>query len=546
MAIITFSRKEFEKDIGKLDEKMQNQIAMLGTTLEKFNAEEIEIEVFPNRPDLLSYHGFKRALLAFLGKKKGLKEYKLNKPGKDFIVKIEKSVNNIRPYTACAIVKNLKFNDEKIKEVIDIQEKLHTTVGRNRKKLAIGVYPLEKITLPIQYKAESPEEIKFLPLEETQEMTGRQILMRTSTGREYSHLLKDKQLYPVFRDSKNEVLSMPPIINSQLTGKVDEKTEDVFIECSGFDLEVLKKTLSILVTTLAEMGGEIYQMNLQYPSKKIVTPDLSPEKIKISIEDANKLLGLDLKETEVKKLLEKMGYNYNPKNKEVEIPSYRVDILHPVDIYEDIAIAYGYENITPEIPNISTLGEENETEVKKRKITEILTGLGFLEISTYHLSTKKEQFKNMNLKQADNSVIEVLDSKTEFSLLRNNLLAQACRVLMQNSDSEFPQKIFEIGKVFSQDKETGEIIEKEKLCITIAGETNFTEIKQILEYLLKMLDLKIEIKESEHPSFIEGRVGKIMLNKKDIGVLGEVSPQVLKNWKIKMPVSALEIEIEGL
>ena len=163
MANVTFSRKLFEKEIGKLDEKMQNKIAMFGAPLEKFDENEIEVEVFPNRPDLLSYHGFKRAFLSFLGKQTGLKEYKINKPEKNYTVTIDSSLKEIRPYTACAIIKGLKFDDDKIKEMIDMQEKLHLTMGRKRKKLAIGIYPLEKIKLPIIFKALEPDKIKFIP-----------------------------------------------------------------------------------------------------------------------------------------------------------------------------------------------------------------------------------------------------------------------------------------------------------------------------------------------------------------------------------------------
>ena len=135
MAVISLNKKQFEKEIGKLDEKMRDRIAMFGTPIEAINQEEIQIEVFPNRPDLLSYQGFKRSFFAFLGKKTGLKKYKLHKPEKDYQVIIDSSVKDIRPYTACAIVKGLRLDDEKIKELIDIQEKLHITIGRKRKKL---------------------------------------------------------------------------------------------------------------------------------------------------------------------------------------------------------------------------------------------------------------------------------------------------------------------------------------------------------------------------------------------------------------------------
>lgn len=535
MASAIFPRKKFEKEIGKLDEKMQNRIAMFGTPLEKFDDEEIEIEVFPNRPDLLSYHGFKRSFLAFLGKQTGLKKYKINKPEKDYVVKIDSSLKDIRPYTACAIVKGIKFDDEKIKEMIDVQEKLHETLGRKRKKLAIGIYPLEKIKLPITFTAMEPDKIKFIPLESDREMSGLQILQRHPTGREYAHLLAGKPKFPIFIDAENNVLSMPPIINSQMTGKVTEKTTDVFVECSGFDFESLNKCLNIIVTNLADMGGQIYQMELQYKNKKI-TPNLNPEKIKVNIKNVNELLGLDLKEKEIKNFVEKMGHNYSKGF--VEIPAWRTDVLHEVDLIEDIAIAYGYENFIPEIPKISTAGEENKNEIIKRKIAEILVGLNFLEVSNYHLTTKREQFKNMGVQEE--KAIEVENSKTDYNILRKDLTHYLLKNFSDNVDSEYPQRIFEIGKVFCLE-------ETENLALAIAP-ANFTEVRQVLEYLFRMMNLEIEISEPEKiPNhFIDGRTAKISLENKPIGFVGEIHPKILKNWKIKMPVSLFEINLEKI
>ena len=532
MAIVTLNKKQVKNIIGSLsDEKLEQEISMFGVPVENIKEEEIEVEIAPNRPDMLSCQGVYRALKSYFKNK--ISKYKVNKPEKNYVVKIDKSVKDVRPFTACAIVKNLKFNDEKIKEIIDIQEKLHATLGRNRKKVAIGVYPLEKIKLPIKYQAEVPEKIKFIPLETGREMNGRQILSSHPTGREYAHLLEGKNKYPVFRDSDNSVLSMPPIINSQLTGKITEQTKEVFIECSGFDFNVLHKTLNILVTTLADMGGEIYQMNLDY-GKKIITPILEPEKMKISIKDAEKLLGIKLEEKQVKTLLSKMGYSYAEEL--VEIPAYRADILHPVDIYEDIAIAYGYDKFIPEIPEISTIGREEETEIKKRKIAEILVGLGLLETSTYHLVTK-EDIKKIGIKKTT----EVLNSKTDYNILRPNLLVNALKTLSENTDAKYPQKIFEVGKVFKENLE-----ECEKLCIAISGETDFTEIKQTLDYLMRMLDKEYKIEETTNSCFIEGRCGKIIVAGKEIGILGEISPQLIKNWGLKMPAVALEMEVEGI
>ena len=160
--------------------------------------------------------------------------------------------------------------------------------------------------------------------------------------KDYGHLLEDKEKFPVFIDANNEVLSVPPIINSHKTGKINENTKDIFIECSGFDFEVLKKCLNMIVTALHDMGGRIYSMDLIYDGKKHVTPDLSSEEMKVDIDYINKLLGLKLKENEIKKLFEKMGYDY--KNKKVMIPSYRPDVLCQSDLSENIAMAHGSEN----------------------------------------------------------------------------------------------------------------------------------------------------------------------------------------------------------
>ncbi|MEM4230566.1 MAG: phenylalanine--tRNA ligase subunit beta [Candidatus Pacearchaeota archaeon] len=540
MTTIKIPKKEFEKQI-KITKEIEEKIPMMGVSLESINDSEIELEIFPNRPDLLSLQGFLRAFKAFLGKEKGLKKYKLNKPEKNFEVIIDKSVENIRPFTACAIVKGLKFDNEKIKEVIDIQEKIHATLGRNRKKIAIGIYPLEKINLPIKFEARDPKEIKFVPLEMSHELNGLQILQQHPTGREYASLLEGFNKFPVFVDAKGKILSMPPIINSQETGKITEQTKDIFIECSGFNFNILKKTLNILSTMFADMGGKIYQMRLKYNKQKLIelTPDFKPEKMKLEIENVNKLLGLQLKEKEIKALLERMGYDY--KNKTVFIPAWRTDIMHEVDLIEDIAIAYGYENFEPEIPKISTIGEEDKIETIKKKVAEILVGLNMLEISSYHLVTK-DDLKKINEKPR----IEIENSKTDYSVLRPNLLCNIMKILSENIDKEYPQKIFEIGTVFSPDEksETG-IKESTNLCIALAP-GNFTETKQILDYLTRTLEIKLEIETSEHSALISGRTGKIIFNNKEIGFIGEIHPGVLKKTHLKLPISIIEICLDDI
>jgi len=539
MPTIKLHKKILENLIGKKLslEKLKDRISYLGTDLESIEGNQINVEIFPNRPDLLSEQGFARAFSSFIGKKTGLRRYKAKKS--DYKVIIDKSLKNIRPYTACAIVKNLKFDNEKIKEVVRIQEKLHVTFGRNRKKAAIGIYPFEKIKTPINFIAKKPEEIKFQPLESRKTMNGRQILSQHPAGREYGHLLEGLDKYSIFIDSNNEILSMPPIINSHKTGKITEKTKDIFIECSGFDLNTLKKCLNIIVTTLADMGGEIHSMQLKYPDKTITTPELEPEKMKISLPYINKTLGLNLKENEIKKLLERMGYDY--KNKTVYIPAYRADIIHQMDIAEDIAIAYGYENFKEEIPNISTVGEEDQFEKFKSKCAETMVGLNLLEVSSYHL-TNKEISKAMNFTP---EMIEVEKSSSEYNLLRTWLIPNLIKIFGENKRYEYPQKIFEIGTIFKKNNKTETNTEEiTRIAFTSTHKkANFTEAKQIMECFLSNLDLKCKITEKEHPSFISGRTGRVTVNNKKVGYIGEIHPKVLNNFSLKLPVAAFELNL---
>ena len=537
MTILSIPRDVFEKEIGKLDDKMQENIAMFSTPIEDIGDEIIEIEIFADRPDLLSYQNFKNSFLAFLGKKTGLREVKVNKPLENYKVVIDNSVQDIRPYTVCAIVKGLKFDDEKIKEIIDIQEKLHNSLGRKRKKVAIGIYPMEKIKLPIKFEARKPEEIKFQPLEFPREINGRQILSQHPAGREYGNLMKGLDKYPIFVDSAGEVLSMPPIINSHKTGKIGYDTKDVFIECSGFDFDVQMKVLNIICDSLNSMGGKIYSMDLDYGKKKIVTPDFNPDKVKVSIDNVNKLLGLELKESEVKDLLAKMGCEYNKGI--VSVPAVRADVLHEVDLIEDVAIAYGYDKFIPEIPEVATIGEIDKKEKLKSRIANVLIGLNMVETSSFHLTNKENQIKKPGLKNRE--IVEVMNSKTDYSVLRQDLTHYILRILSENVDVEYPQDIFQLGRVFEG------YSEHENLVVSLTP-GNFTRLKQILEYLSRMLELNLEIYEPEKISeyFIEGRVASIRYKGKEIGLLGDIHPRVLKNFKLKMPVSLFEIRLDEI
>lgn len=542
MPTVKLNRESLNKLIGKKlsDQDYQEKVTMLGAALEGLDSKEVTLEAFPNRPDLLSEQGLARALRTFLGIKKGLYVPKVVKSKEKVIV--DASVKSVRPFTACAIVKNLKLDDQRIKELIQIQEKLHVTFGRNRKKCAIGIYPLEKITLPIKYAAKKPEEIKFKPLDGQKEMSAREILEKHPTGKEYGHLLKGLEKYPIFVDAKNKILSMPPLINSEETGRVTERTKEVFIECSGFDFKVVSQCLNVIVYALADMGAAIYSMEIDY-EKKQTTPNLTPEEMKVDLPYINQRLGLNVKESELKPLFEKMGYGY--KNKKVLIPAYRTDILHQIDLAEDIAIAYGYDNFKEEIPNVATIAEESKHQIFKRKLAQILIGLGLLEVNTYNLTNQETVSKKMN---TDMKVIELASAvNLEYNILRPWVLPSLMQILSENKHHDYPQNLFGFGTIFKQGQTETGILEQTRVAIVFTSkDASFNSIKQVLETMFSALGEKYEIRAENHDSFIQGRTARVSFKGKDIAYLGEIHPQVLSNWNIEMPVAALELNVTEL
>ena len=324
---------------------------------------------------------------------------------------------------------------------------------------------------------------------------------------------------------------MPPIINSEDT-KVDYKTKNLFIDVTGLDLNAVENLLNIIVTALAERDCDIYTVNVGNKHY----PNLHHKKFKLNLSYINKLLGLNVSLKEVKNYLMKMGYSFD---KDILIPSYRVDILHEADIAEDIAIAYGYENFEEKIPNVATIAEESKFEGLKRKIANLLIGLGIQEVNTFHLTSESELRKmdhEMEFVALKNALNE------DYTVLRPWLMPSLMKVLGHNKHNEYPQKLFECSIIFNKKLE-----EITRLAIVVShSQTNFTDIKQILDALLSSLGLNYKIEETKHGSFIDGRVGRVSVNGKDIAYIGEVNPAVLSNFSLEMPVSALELNLSEL
>ncbi len=542
----TFSRMQELVKKELTIEELEQVLADMGMELDDVEEDIIKIEITAERIDLISAEGLARAINSYLGLIKGYEDITVEKG--DYTHIVEPSVKVIRGFTRSFVVKGLSLDEDSVKTLMQVQEKIHETYGRKRKKVAIGVYDLNLLTFPITYKAEKPEDISFVPLDMESEMNGRKILEEHPKGQAYAHLLEGESLFPIHRDAQGKVLSMPPIINSNSLGKVSATTNDLFIECTGPSSEALDSIMDIFATMFADLKGKIYSVTIKDGNEEIVCPSFKKKEWSITVDVVKNLIGIDVDNQKIAELLPKMQYTIvETGNNEIKVsvPSVRTDIWHPVDIADDVARAYGYNNILPQVPNLSTIGGMLPMNILKEDIANFLVGFGLIELNTWALTNHLNQYEKMNIPEEPHVKLGKNTQDSNLSQVRSWMIPEAIKTLVANRSSEYPQKVFELGICVLPD-ETKNVTAKnvDKLvCLLCEDKTDFTQIKQILDAVCKFMNVEYNVKESKHDSFIEGRMGEIMVNDHKIGIIGEIHPQVLDNWDLKMPVTALEIDL---
>jgi phenylalanyl-tRNA synthetase beta chain len=557
MPTIDIEYSEFEKLLGlelhrnmeKVNEALEFVKGEVKLWDEKTDVMSVEIKD-TSRPDVWNVEGLTRALRGFLGLEKGFRNYKIGKPIID--VNVGSRLEDIRPYIGCSIVKDVSLSDAIIRGLMHMQDKLDQSYGRNRQRTSIGLYDFDLLKPPLSYTVSKPTEISFVPLGFEQKMSLKEILRKHPKGLEYGHIVNKHPVFPILLDAEGKVLSFPPVINSNDLGKITSETRNVLVEVTGTMNEAVLNTVKIVTLSLIDRGGKAHGARIHYPAatEPLITPNLEPRSMDLSSEYVNEVSGLKLTAKQIADLLPKAGYGVEEINGgkvSVMVPSYRVDVMHAVDLVEDVTIAYGYNNIKPLWRRPPTTGALRPEQRLLDVARELMIGLGFQEILTYALTNQDSLFAKMKMRKQP--VVEIANPKVQtMTCLRNSLLPSLMEFLSCNTSVEYPQRIFELDKVTLLDKKAETRTRDEDWLAAVVSHptASFSEIKSDLDSFFMNLGVEWRIKETEHPSFIEGRVGEVIVEKRAVGILGEINPEVLTAWKLENPTVEFELNMENI
>ncbi|RLI99202.1 MAG: phenylalanine--tRNA ligase subunit beta, partial [Candidatus Aenigmatarchaeota archaeon] len=519
MPVVDILRWDLERLVG---EKLDNNVIMdmlprLKLEIESIENDVIEFEATHDRPDLYSVEGVARGLKGLLEKELGIPRYEFF----DSRIIGYNEGPSYRPYIGLAIVRGVDFDDESIRQVMQLQEKLHTTFGRDRRKISIGLYDLSKIKPPVYYRHVDPDEVKFVPLEFAEELSLREILKYHPKGVEYGWIIANYDTYPLLVDSEGTVLSMPPIVNSEDT-KVTEETRDVIIDTTATDLMAGLKALTIVTLALAERGGKVGMVKVIGKNGELITPLRDNEEFFLDVSLVERLSGLRVTVEETANLLRRMRFDVEIGDRlRVLVPPYRVDILHPVDLVEEVVMAYGYDNIDPIVMRPLHPGREDGLEVFTRIVRNRMIGLGFIEVNNYMMTNPELLYDKMRLSRMPTVVVE--NPKQEnYTCLRTWLTPLLMQVLSRSKHVEYPQRIFETGDVVIIDERSENMTREERrLAFAIAGDgITFTDGHAVLDAFLRSFKLDYTLESITHESFIDGRYAKVIVDGKEVGFIG--------------------------
>ncbi|KAF6250796.1 phenylalanyl-tRNA synthetase [Scenedesmus sp. NREL 46B-D3] len=548
-----------------------------------------KIDIPANRYDMLCLEGIARALNIFKGRLEA-PQYRLadmrGKPLLQLVVKPETAL--IRPYVVAAVLRGVTFDATRYTSFIDLQDKLHQNLCRQRSLVAIGTHDLAKCRGPFTYEALPPADISFVPLKQTQKFRADELmdhyLANDQKLKKYVPLIKDSLVYPAIYDADRTLLSLPPIINGAATA-ISLETRDVFIECTATDLTKAKVVLNTVCAMFSEFCSQPYVVEpvevLDSFGDSHVYPDLAPRQIDVPLDYINSCLGLQLEASAVAKLLRSMqlqadltqaaaaaadadGSSSSGASLLVSVPPTRSDVLHACDVMEDVAIAYGYNNLSKQIPTTVTQGRE----LPLNQVTELLRQevalSGYTEILTWALCSRAENFDAMRCPESapGAGAVAIGNPQTaEFEVCRTTLLPSALKTIAANKREPLPLRLFELSDVVLLDagRDVGARNERRLVAVHCGKASEFEVIHGLLDRVMQVLNVpregsnpELEAKlgggyswaPSEHPSFFPGRQAVISARGQQVGAIGIVHPEVLAAFDIEHPVSALELNIQ--
>ncbi len=545
MAVVTFSLKDFAAN-GISKDSLVDAIPRIGMEVEALSGEEIAIDITPNRPDLLDFTGLVRALKLFSGKTAPKdKEYVLQHEP-EIEITVTKNVAKIRPYIAGLAAKGIDLSGERLKYLINFTEKLGDTYGRRRAKFSMGVYDLDSIKGRLTYDASADG--RFVPLGLSGEMSFSEIVERHPKGVAYGGAISRdrarRAMMPFLSDGE-KILALIPITNSEST-KATTETRNIFIDITGTSRNTVMQVANLIACSMVDSGADVYPCRIKYRDAEVVSPELAPREIKIRGIRISKTLGVSIDGNQAISLANRAGY-FSAKYGDsilVYVPPYRLDVLNDQDVIEDLAISYGYENISP----VPVVGFSDGLAEDLREFTDSaalhMLGIGFSEALNTYLTNERVNFDNMLRPYRKDDVVGIAYSKTEnITMLRTSILPGLLKSLGYSAHERMPQRLFESGSVFRMDK--SRLIESSHLAfVSEHSKAYFSEAKGAVISMLGHLGIEnYEIKAFSDPAFIEGRCAQVIAQGKQVAVFGELHPAVLSNFGLEEPVISAEITL---
>ncbi len=558
MPTIDIKKHDLEKLVGRklALSALEKHLMLAKAELKGYSAETDDLKVElsdSNRPDLWSAEGIARQIrLALSGRPESCPFFK---HGKKVLrqITVAKELKKVRPYIAACAVRGIRMNNDVLTQMIQSQDKLSEIFGRKRATVSIGIYELDQIIFPVAYRLAEPSSVSFTPLGMEEKLTLAEILERHPKGIAYGGIVKPFSKYPVLVDSRDTVLSFPPIINSREIGEVKPQTKNVLVEVTGTDMRMTVLTLNILAASFYDRGADIEPVMVTYPyptelGERVTFPYDTSRKITVTLSSFSAGLGEDVSLQDVKKHLGSYGHRVTAGHGSLSVisPPYRDDIMHPVDLVEDYAISRGYDSFTPVMPQQSTVGALSPLEMLSDVVRSHMVGASFQEIMSNILCSRDELEDTVSpgekLVEVDNPM------SLAYSVLRNRIAPSLLRVEAASSKAFYPHRVFEVGEaaVFDENDNMGSRTVLNCAALVSHPAANFSEAHSSLDILLYYLGIEYRLEPSEHPLFMQGRCGKIVTSGNELGFIGEIRPEVLERRQITVPCAAFEINLDKI